>query len=42
MARMKDIWIELQNLYGLNLEDAPEGFSFEDYLKDRENEKTTE
>lgn len=42
MARMKDIWIELQNLYGLNLEDAPEGFSIEDYLKDREKEKTTD
>ncbi len=36
---MKDIWIELQNIYGVNLEDAPEGFSVEDYLKKKVEDK---
>ena len=40
MVRMKDIWIELQNLYGVNLEYAPEGFSVEDYLKEKAKETT--
>jgi hypothetical protein len=32
MGRMKDLFIELQNEYGYNLEDLPEGFSMEEYL----------
>ena len=32
MGRMKEIFTELQNQYGENLEDAPVDFSMEDYL----------
>ena len=38
MGRVKEIFIELQNQYGQNLEDAPEGFSMEDYLKRKADE----
>lgn len=33
MARIKYLVIELQNVYGLELENMPEDFSMEDYLK---------
>jgi len=39
MGRMKEIFTELQNKYGKNLEHAPKGFSTEDYLKKKANEK---
>lgn len=29
---MKDLYIDLQNEYGQNLEDLPEGFSMEEYV----------
>lgn len=32
MGRMKEIYTELQNKYGKNLEGAPVNFSMEDYL----------
>jgi hypothetical protein len=32
MGRMKDLFIDLQNDYGYNLEDLPEGFSMEEYI----------
>lgn len=33
MGRIKDLVIELQNEYGVELENIPEDFSMEDYLK---------
>ena len=33
MGRMKEIYTDLQNKYGKNLEDAPVDFSIEDHLK---------
>lgn len=33
MGRIKDLVIELQNVYGQELEEMPEDFSMEDYLK---------
>lgn len=35
MGRMKELFTELQNEYGQNLEDAPVDFSMEDYLRQR-------
>lgn len=34
MGRMKEVYTELQNKYGENLEDAPKDFSMENYLKE--------
>jgi len=39
MGRMKDLYIDLQNEYGQNLEDLPEGFSMEEYIDSYVNEK---
>jgi len=36
---MKDLYIELQNEFGQNLEDLPEGFSMEEYVDSYVNEK---
>jgi len=33
MGRIKDLVIELQNEYGYDLENLPEGFSMDDYLE---------
>ena len=33
MGRIKDLVIELQNEYGYDLENLPEGFSMDDYLQ---------
>lgn len=38
MGRVKEIFIELQNQYGQNLEDAPVDFSMDDYLKMKADE----
>ena len=38
MGRMKEIFIELQNEYGQDLEFAPVDFSMEDYLKKKAQE----
>lgn len=38
MGRIKEIFIELQNQYGQNLEDAPVDFSMDDYLKMKADE----
>lgn len=34
---MKDIYTDLQNEYGQNLENAPVGFSVDEYLKEVAN-----
>lgn len=34
MARMKEIYSDLQNQYGQDLEYAPVGFSVDEYLKE--------
>lgn len=34
MARMKEIYTDLQNQYGMNLEYAPVDFSLDEYLKE--------
>ncbi len=39
MGRMKDLFIDLQNDYGYNLEDLPEGYSTEEYIAAAINEK---
>jgi hypothetical protein len=36
---MKDLYIDLQNEYGQNLEDLPEGFSMEEYIEKSIQEK---
>jgi hypothetical protein len=41
MGRIKDLVIELQNEYGVELENIPEDFSMEDYLKLIASEITT-
>lgn len=38
MGRMKDLVIELQNEYGYDLENLPEGFSMDEYLEMKSNE----
>lgn len=38
MGRMKEIYTDLQNKYGENLEDAPIGFCVENYLRKKEQE----
>jgi len=42
MGRIKDLVIELQNEYGYDLENLPEGFSMEEYLemKSQESKQT--
>jgi len=38
MGRIKDLVIELQNEYGYDLENLPEGFSMDDYLEMKSKE----
>jgi hypothetical protein len=38
MGRIKDLVIELQEEYGYDLENLPEGFSMDEYLETRANE----
>ena len=33
MGKLKEIYIDLQNKYGVNLEDAPNDFSIDSYLE---------
>jgi len=43
MGRMKEVYIDLQNQYGENLERAPEDFSMENHLKELvESEENTD
>jgi hypothetical protein len=42
MGRIKDLVIELQNEYGFDLENMPEEFSVDDYLKMKANEVSEE
>jgi hypothetical protein len=42
MGRIKDIYIEIQNEYGYNLEDLPKDFSIEDYFAKRAQEISEE
>ena len=39
MGRIKDLVIELQNEYGYDLENLPEGFSMEEYLEMKSQEQ---
>jgi hypothetical protein len=34
MAIMKNIYIDLENIYGVDLIDAPDDFSVDDYIKE--------
>lgn len=38
MGYMKELFIDLQNEFGLNLENMPEDFSMEDFLKEKSEE----
>jgi len=38
MAKMKELYLELQNKYGVDFEDLPENFSMEDFLKQKAEE----
>lgn len=38
MGRIKDLVIELQNEYGYDLENLPEGFSMDEYLEMKSKE----
>lgn len=38
MGRIKDLVIELQNEYGYELENLPEGFSIEEYMAQKAQE----
>jgi len=38
MGRMKEIFMEIQEQYGENLEDAPVDFSMDEYLQKRAEE----
>lgn len=38
MGRIKDLIIELQNEYGYELENLPEGFSMDEYLEMKSHE----
>jgi len=38
MGKMKDLFIDLQNQFGLNLENMPEDFSMENYVAERAKE----
>lgn len=38
MGRIKDLVIELQNEFGFDLENLPEGFSMDEYLEKRASE----
>ena len=38
MGRIKDLIIELQNEYGYELENLPEGFSMDEYLEMKSRE----
>lgn len=39
MGRIKDLVIELQNEYGYELENLPEGFSMDEYLEMKSKEE---
>ena len=41
MGRIKDLVIELQNEYGFDLENMPEGFSMDEYLEIKSKEENT-
>jgi hypothetical protein len=41
MGRIKDLVIELQNEYGYDLENLPEGFSMDEYLEMKSQEIET-
>ena len=38
MGRIKDLVIDLQNEYGFDLENLPEGFSMDEYLEMKSKE----
>lgn len=38
MAKMKELYLELQNQYGENFEYLPENFSMEEFLKQKAEE----
>jgi hypothetical protein len=38
MGKMKELFTELQNQYGQNLEDAPVDFSMDNYLRQKSQE----
>lgn len=38
MGKMKDLFIDLQNQFGLNLEDMPEDFSMDNYIAEKAKE----
>lgn len=42
MGRIKDLVIDLQNEYGYNLEDLPEGFDMDRYLEEKSKEQEQE
>ena len=42
MGRVKDLFIELQNEYGYELEYLPEGFDTEKYMKEKAQEQEEE
>ena len=42
MGRIKDLVIDLQNEYGYNLENLPEGFSMDEYLEMKSKEISQE
>jgi hypothetical protein len=42
MGKMKEIFMELQEQYGENLENLPDNFSQEEYLDKRANEMKNE
>jgi hypothetical protein len=41
MGKIKELMIDLQNEYGKDLEDMPNGFDFEAYLEMRANEPSS-
>jgi hypothetical protein len=38
MGAIKNLFIELQNEYGKDLEDLPQGFDMQKYLQEKANE----
>jgi hypothetical protein len=42
MGRIKDLFIELQNKYGENMEDLPAKFSMEEYLLEKSKGEAAE
>jgi hypothetical protein len=39
MGKIKELLIDLQNEYGQDLENLPEGFDFDAYLEEKSNEQ---